>query len=54
LLRLAADFSAFYEKCPVIKAEEAVRRRRLEIVGAVKTVLGNGLGLLGIAAPEKM
>ncbi len=54
LLRLAADFSAFYEKCPVLSAVGAARERRLEIVGAVKTVLGNGLGLLGIAAPEKM
>ncbi|MCX6768064.1 MAG: arginine--tRNA ligase [Candidatus Micrarchaeota archaeon] len=54
LLKLAADFSSFYEKCPVLKAEGGARARRLEIVEAVKTVLGNGLELLGIAAPEKM
>jgi arginyl-tRNA synthetase len=27
---------------------------RLALVGAVKTVLGNGLRLLGVAAPEEM
>jgi len=54
LLGLAADFSAFYEKCPVLRAGGPARRRRLEIVKAVENVLGGGLGLLGMAAPEKM
>jgi arginyl-tRNA synthetase len=54
LLRLAADFSSFYEKCPVLKSEGAARERRLEIVRAVETVLGNGLALLGITALQKM
>jgi len=55
LLRLCADFSSFYEACPVLKAEssEAVARR-LALVKAASIVLENGLTLLGITAPERM
>ncbi|NYZ75344.1 arginine--tRNA ligase [Candidatus Micrarchaeota archaeon] len=55
LLRLCADFSSFYEACPVLKAEssEAVARR-LALVKAASIVLENGLGLLGINTPKRM
>jgi arginyl-tRNA synthetase len=31
-----------------------LRRRRLALCAATKSVLGAGLGLLGVNAPEKM
>ncbi|MBI5228668.1 arginine--tRNA ligase [Candidatus Micrarchaeota archaeon] len=55
LLDLSNSFSAFYDACPVLKAETLEERnQRLLIVEATKTVLGNGLRLLGIEAPERM
>lgn len=54
LFELAQDFSAFYEACPVLKAEPAVRASRLALSAQVLDVLVQGLDLLGIAAPERM
>jgi arginyl-tRNA synthetase len=52
--RLAQLFSNFYEKCPVIKADEKDKQKRLAIVYAVKTVLANCLMLLGMRIPSIM
>ncbi len=54
LFDLASLVSTFYEQCPVLKAEGEVRESRLALCTAVKRVLGAGLGLLGIVAPEVM
>lgn len=55
LYGLATAFSAFYEKCPVLKAGTTEERRsRLALSAVTATVLARGLGLLGIDAPEKM
>jgi arginyl-tRNA synthetase len=54
LLELAHFFSDFYEKCPVLRAEQGLMGARLEIVKATKNVLGAGLNLLGIETPEMM
>lgn len=54
LYSLARDFSAFYEQCPVLKAEGATRRARLLLCWATARQLGRGLSLLGIEAPERM
>ena len=54
LFDLAKSFSMFYETLPVLKAPEKTKRARLLLLHSVQTVLGNGLGLLGIATPEKM
>jgi arginyl-tRNA synthetase len=55
LYDVANLFMGFYQKCPVIKAEtEATRRSRLGLCDRTATVLGRGLGLLGIEAPERM
>lgn len=51
---LAKDFNDFYRACPVLPASEPRRSARLALVHATRQVLGNGLGLLGIAAPEIM
>ncbi|MBX5446091.1 arginine--tRNA ligase [Sphaerobacter sp.] len=51
---LAKRFNDFYRACPVLQAEEPQRSARLTLVAAARQTLANGLGLLGIAAPETM
>ena len=51
---IAKAFASFYDKCPVIQAEEEIRTARLQLVIAAKYALANSLNLLGIQAPEVM
>jgi len=52
---LATKFNEFYEKCPVLTSKtKDLQAARLSLVKATKVVLKNGLGLLGIEAPERM
>lgn len=54
-IKLAESFHAFYEKCPVISAEnEELTQARIELLKATQIVLKNTLNLMGISAPEKM
>jgi len=54
LFELANAFHTFYEACPVLKSEEAVRASRLALCDLTGRVLQRGLNLLGIKVPEKM
>ena len=55
LYRLAQDFSAFYNKVPVLKAETGeLRSARLFLVKSTGSVLKTGLNLLGIGLPDRM
>ena len=54
LLELARAYHSFYEACPVLKADEAVRDSRLVLCELTIRVLVHGLGLLGIRCPERM
>ena len=54
LFDLAQHFSAFYEQCPVLKADAEVRASRLALSAATLAVLDQGLDLLGIARPDQM
>jgi arginyl-tRNA synthetase len=55
LYDVATRFTAFYESCPVLKAEDpAVRASRLALCRLTAGVLATGLGLLGIEAPERI
>ena len=55
LYELADSYSAFYEQCPVLKAETAsLGQSRLRLCGLVRRVLADGLELLGIEAPLRM
>ncbi|NHN57256.1 arginine--tRNA ligase [Calidifontibacter sp. DB0510] len=55
LFDLAQHFTAFYEQCPVLKAEDAVvRSSRLALCALTEKVLVRGLSLLGIQAPDQM
>jgi arginyl-tRNA synthetase len=47
--------AAFYRDCPVLAAPlTELRAARLRLVAATAQALRNGLGLLGIATPERM
>jgi arginyl-tRNA synthetase len=54
LREVAVAFTAFYEACPVLRAEAGVRHRRLILCRAAARVLAQGLHLLGIAAPDRL
>lgn len=54
LFGLARAFTAFYEACPVIQAEEPTRSNRLALCHLTAQTLSHGLDLLGISAPERM
>jgi len=54
LYDLAQAFTAFYEACPVLKSEEAVRAARLKLCDLVARVIAKGLDLLGIEVAERM
>jgi arginyl-tRNA synthetase len=54
LFGLAGVFTAFYEACPVLKAERSVRDGRLVLCDLTARVLRTGLGLLGIETPDRM
>jgi len=51
---LAKSFSDFYNACPVLKAQPAVRDARLRLVAATRQTIANALNLLGIEAPPVM
>ena len=54
----AAAFHRFYDSCRVLprgdEEVEPVHKARLTLVAATRTVLANGLDLLGVSAPERM
>ena len=54
LYRLAQTFTAFYERCPVLRADEPVRGNRLALCRLTGDTLRTGLELLGIDAPDQL
>jgi len=55
LYELATRFTAFYESCPVLRADtEEQRDSRLLLCAATQRTLAVGLDLLGIGVPERM
>ena len=54
LVSLAGDFHRFYNACRIKGEEPAVLAARLKLADTVRSVLANGLGLLGVSVPEKM
>jgi arginyl-tRNA synthetase len=51
---LATVFHSFYKQCRVVSKDEALTKARLKLVKASQIVLAKVLGLMGMAAPEKM
>jgi len=54
LQSLATGFHAYYNSHQFLVDDENIRNVRLNLILATRTVLKNGLGLLGISAPETM
>lgn len=54
LLELAAVFNKFYAREQIVDAKDPLSAHKVALTQAVAIVLKNGLGLLGIAAPEQM
>ena len=54
LFELAGKFTSFYENCPVLKADAAVRDSRLALCDLTARVLKQGLEILGIEVLEQM
>ncbi len=55
LLLVGRAFNEFYHACPALKETDLEKQKaRLLLIDCVRTVLRNGLGLLGITAPEEM
>jgi arginyl-tRNA synthetase len=54
LMNLASAFHAYYNKHRVLVDDPTLCHGRLYLVEAVRKVIRNGLGLLGVSAPERM
>ena len=54
LFELSGHFARFFEQCPVIKSEDAVRSSRLVLCDLTAKVLQQGLNILGIETTEVM
>ncbi len=54
LTALAGDFHRFYNACRMKGEEAGLQAARLKLADSVRLVLANGLGLLGVSAPQKM
>ena len=54
LMGLASAFHGYYNRHKVITPDRELSRGRICLVFAVKTVIRNGLHLLGVSAPERM
>jgi len=54
LMNLASAFHSYYNKHRVLADDPDLAQARLFLVLAVKTIIRNGLTLLGVSAPEKM
>ena len=54
LQTLATKYHKFYADCRVVTEDKSLTNSRLKLISAVKLVLSNGLGILGISAPERM
>jgi len=54
LYELASQYHRFYEACPVLSSEGVTRQTRISLCELTSRVLKTGLGLMGIAVPERM
>jgi arginyl-tRNA synthetase len=54
LQSLSAAFHRFYDLHKVLSEDESLTQARLFLILSVKIVLANGLGMMGVSAPERM
>ena len=51
---LASEFHAYYKSTKILVEDDTIVNDRLVLLSSVKTVLMNGLNLLGVSSPDKM
>jgi arginyl-tRNA synthetase len=54
LMETAAAFHRFYHVCRVVGEDATQSRARLALADAARQVIANGLGLMGVSAPQRM
>ena len=54
LFELSQKFNQFYDRCPILKADEPLRTSRLVLADITARTIELGLSLLGISAIERM
>ncbi len=54
LRELANDFHTYYNAHTFIVEEAPLRNARVLLIKALQQVVANGLGLIGVSAPESM
>ncbi len=54
LRELANDFHTYYNAHTFLVEDSALRNARLNLIEATRQVIANGLGLLGVSAPDAM
>lgn len=54
LTDLARDFHTYYNAHQFIVEDEALCQARLTLIAAVRQVIANALGVMGVSAPESM
>ena len=54
IVDIAQAYNKFYNSSPIITEDEELKKARLVLSFATKTVIKAGLALLGIEAPERM
>jgi len=54
LTQLASGFHSYYKHHRIIQDDLDLARARFQLILAIRMVIRNGLGLLGVSAPEKM
>jgi arginyl-tRNA synthetase len=51
---LANDFHTYYNAHQFLVENDALRDARLSLIVSTKQIIANGLGLLGVSAPDNM
>ena len=51
---LANEFHTYYNAHQFIVDEAGLRNARLALISATRQVIANGLGILGVSAPDSM
>ena len=51
---LANEFHAYYNAHQFLVQDDDLRDARLALISAARTVIANGLGIIGVSAPESM
>ena len=54
LIELVGRFHSYYNKTRVLGNDVQLTRARLLLLSTLRDVIRDGLGLIGVSAPEKM